>query len=116
MIWDEEEESNEQSEQENEKKEESQNDSDSDDQRRRVRTPKQKLKDLIKDNYHSIKNSIKNDILKNDYVVIYEKFESTLKNLEKILSLFPKDEIPIFFLELLTLTKEFKKRNEYSIK
>ena len=107
MNWEEEDESNEQSGEEPEKKEESQNDSDSDDQRRRVRTPKQKLKDLIKENYHSIKNSIsKNDFSKNNYTTIYEKLENTLKNTEKILSTFPKEEIPIFFLELLTLAEE----------
>ena len=98
MNWEEEDESNEQSGEEPEKKEESQNDSDSDDQRRRVRTPKEKLKDLIKENYHSIKNSIsKNDFSKNNYTTIYEKLENTLKNTEKILSTFPKEEIPIFF-------------------
>ena len=101
MNWEEdEEESNEIN--EGEEKKGSRSDSESGETKPKVRTPKQKLKDLIKSNYHSIKNSIP----QKDYSIIYEKFENTLKNLDKILSLFPKDELPIFFLELITIVEE----------
>ena len=94
MNWEEEEDEkdNNLSNEEDEKKD-SQSDSESGEAKPKVRTPKQKLKDLIKENYHSIKNAIP----QKDFSIIYEKFENTIKNLDKILSLFPKDELPIFF-------------------
>ena len=101
MNWEEdEEESNEIN--EGEEKKGSRSDSESGETKPKVRTPKQKLKDLIKSNYHNIKNAIP----QKDFSIIYEKFENTLKNLDKILSLFPKDELPIFFLELITIVEE----------
>ena len=103
MNWEEEEDEkdNNLSNEEDEKKD-SQSDSESGEAKPKVRTPKQKLKDLIKENYHSIKNAIP----QKDFSIIYEKFENTIKNLDKILSLFPKDELPIFFLELITIVEE----------
>ena len=101
MNWEEDEEESNEINEEEEKKN-SQSDSESGEAKPKVRTPKQKLKDLIKENYHSIKNAIP----QKDFSIIYEKFENTIKNLDKILSLFPKDELPIFFLELITIVEE----------
>ena len=120
MIWSDEEEENENksNEEEDEKKEdkkenvkekekESVNKSEKDEDEsesdsRKIRSPKEKIIDLLKDKYHSIKNGIKN----NTYKVVHENFDELMKSNDKINSIFKKEEIPSYYYECFALIED----------
>ena len=115
MIWSDEEEENEDKKKEEEenkekekevKKEEKKSVQDEDDESesdsRKIRTPKEKIIDLIKDKYHSIKNAIKN----NTYKIVLESFDELQKNIDKINSHFKREEIPSYFYECFALIED----------
>ena len=120
MIWSEDEEENEnenkskeEEKEEKEKKEEKENKEDnkqkekededeSESDSRKIRSPKEKIVELLKDKYHSIKNAIKN----NTYKVVQENFDELMKNNDKINSIFKKEEIPSYYYECFALIED----------
>jgi len=117
MIWtDEEEENEKKSEEENEEEEEKEkkkekekekeekksvhdDDEESESDSRKIRTPKEKIIDLLKDKYHSIKTGIKD----NSYKTVLDNFDGLQKNNDKINSIFKRDEIPAYYYECYAL-------------
>ena len=77
-------------------------DEDSDEDTRKIKSPKEKIKDLIKNKYRSIKNAIKST----NYKGIVEAIDELTKNNDKILSIFKKEEIPPFFYECFLLMED----------
>ena len=112
MIWsDEEEEKEKESDEEKEKEKEKEKDDkkkgndeedESDSDERKIRSPKEKIIDLIKDKYHSIKNAIKNIT----YKTVLESFDELQKNNDKINNLFKKEEVPSYFYECFALIED----------
>ena len=101
MNWvDDEEEEIENKEKDENKEEEK--DEDSGDERRVVKTPKEKLKDMIKDNYKKIKKEKE----KGNYMAISESFDILCKHIDKITSTFKKEETPILFNESLIMIED----------
>ena len=119
MHWseDEEEKENQSDEEKQDNKEDkddkkSDEDEESDSDSRKIRTPKEKIIELIKDKYLSIKTGIKNSTLKK----VLESFDELQKNNDKINSIFKRDEIPAYYYEcfaliddLLNMSKEDQK-------
>ena len=115
MIWSDEEEENEKKSEEedkevkkeNEKEKEedekkSDEDEESDSDTRKIRTPKEKIIELIKDKYNSIKTSIKSGALKK----VLENFDELQKNNDKVNSNFKKEEIPAYYYECFALIED----------
>ena len=122
MIWgdeddndenkSEENEEKEQNEEENEKKKKDKEeekptktkseDEDSESDSRKIRSPKEKVMDLIKDKYHSIKNAIK----ANNFKTVQENFDELVKNHDKINSAFKKEDIPAYYYECFALVED----------
>jgi len=73
----------------------------SEEEKRVLKTPKEKLLSLIKDNYLKIKDNID----ARNYVEILESFEELMKNAEKIKKEFG-DKLPPFFVRTLYLVEE----------
>ena len=111
MIWndDDDEEENEKSKEEENEKPENQKseksdksdksdveDEDSDEDTRKIKSPKEKIKDLIKNKYHSIKNSIKSQ----NYKGIVEAIDELTKNNDKIISYLKKKKFRLFFMNV----------------
>ena len=69
---------------------------------RKIRSPKEKIIELLKDKYQSIKNGIKN----NTYKVVHENFDELMKNNDKINSIFKKEEIPSYYYECFALIED----------
>ena len=86
---------------EKEKKSE-RDDDESESDSRKIRSPKEKIIELLKDKYHSIKNGIKN----NTYKVVHENFDELMKNNDKINSIFKKEEIPAYYYECFALIED----------
>ena len=80
------------------KEEDDESESDS----RKIRTPKEKIIDLLKDKYHSIKTGIKNSSFK----TFLENLDELVKNNDKINSIFKKEEIPSYYYECFALVEE----------
>ena len=104
MDWGDEEKEENENENENENKSLSSDkiDQDSDNDKRRIKTPKEKLKELILSSYTNTKSSIKN----NNYKLIQETLDKIIKNSDKFFSIFGEKEIPILLLELFTIIDE----------
>ena len=115
MIWGDEEEENE-NENENEKQEESEEndvdkkneDEESIGDSRKILSPKEKIIELIKDKYHSIKEGIKNST----YKTVLENFDELVKNNDKVNSNFKKEEIPLLYYECFALIDEITKKSK----
>lgn len=73
----------------------------SDEDIRVVKTPKEKLQDLIKEKYSKIKSGISNK----SFAEIYENFDELMKSSDKIKSLF-SDKIPDNFIRIIFLVEE----------
>ena len=126
MIWSDEEEENEKKSEEEDKevkkenekeKEEDEKKSDEDEESesdsRTIRTPKEKIIELIKDKYNSIKTNIKNQV----YKKVLDNFDELQKNNDKINSIFKREEIPAYYYEcfaliddLLNMSKDDQKK------
>ena len=111
MIWSDEEEEKEKDQSDEEKEKEKEKDDkkkgndeedESDSDERKIRSPKEKIIDLIKDKYHSIKNAIKNIT----YKTVLESFDELQKNNDKINNLFKKEEVPSYFYECFALIED----------
>ena len=119
MIWGDEDEENE-NEKENEKKEEESVEEEEKDESkknedeesvgdsRRILSPKEKIIELIKDKYHSIKEGIKNCTFK----TVLENFDELVKNNDKVNSNFKKEEIPLYYYECFALIDEITKKSK----
>ena len=77
-------------------------DDESESDSRKIRTPKEKIIDLLKDKYHSIKTGIKNSSFK----TVLENLDELVKNNDKINSIFKKEEIPSYYYECFALVEE----------
>lgn len=100
MNWEEDEEI--EKDEQTQKKQKHLDDDDSGDEKRKVRSPKEKLKDLIKEKYQKIKDAH----LNHNFVIIHDSIEELLKHFDKALQLFQKEEFPILFLEALCICEE----------
>ena len=96
MIWDDEEEEIEERELDKKFYDGSKNDT------RKILSRKEKIIELLKDKYHSIKNGINN----NTYKIVHENFDELMKNNNKINSFFKKDEIPSYYYECFALIED----------
>ncbi len=77
-------------------------DDESESDSRKIRTPKEKIIDLLKDKYNSIKAGIKNISFK----TVLENLDELVKNNDKINSIFKKEEIPSYYYECFALVEE----------
>ncbi len=77
-------------------------DEDSESDSRKIRSPKEKVMDLIKDKYQSIKNAFK----ANNYKTVHENFDELIKNHDKINSAFKKEDIPAYYYECFALVED----------
>jgi preprotein translocase subunit SecD len=102
MDWEDDDEKKEGEDLENESQSSNKIDQDSDNDKRKVKTPKQKLKELILSSYTNIKSSIKN----NNYKQIQETLDKILKNTDKFFSILGQKEMPILLLELFVIVDE----------
>ena len=119
MIWGDDDEENE-NDNDNEKKEESIEEKEKDGDKknedeeesvsdsRKILSPKEKIIELIKDKYHSIKEGIKN----NTFKTVLESFDELVKNNDKVNSNFKKEEIPLYYYECFTLIDEITKMSK----
>ena len=119
MIWGDEDEENENEKENENKEEESVEEEEKDESKknedeesvgdsRRILSPKEKIIELIKDKYHSIKEGIKNCTFK----TVLENFDELVKNNDKVNSNFKKEEIPLYYYECFALIDEITKKSK----
>jgi translation initiation factor 3 subunit C len=73
----------------------------SEEEKRVVKTPKEKIQDMLKDNYSKIKDVVE----EHDYQNILKIFDDTIKQSEKMKTYFP-DKLPDKFLRILILVED----------
>lgn len=73
----------------------------SDDNKRVVKTPKEKLLELMKNSC----NKIKDNISSKNFITVNEVFDELVKSFDKIKQLFPEN-LPMFFIKSLFLIEE----------
>ena len=102
----EEKEKDEEKEKEKEKKEVNKSERDEDEESEsgshKIRSPKEKIIELLKDKYKSIKTAIKNS----NYSQVHENFDELLKNNDKINKVFKKEDIPSYYYECFAMVDD----------
>ena len=102
MDWDDDDNDEEQTIEQKNKVQRNLEDDDSGDEKRKVRSPKEKLKDLIKEKYQKIKKAASTK----NFVSIQECIEDLFKNSDKVLQLFKDESFPILFLEAVCICED----------